>query len=64
MHGLLHAVPAGQPFTDLAAAVVFAIRNDGPAMILAGLGAIDFIAALRTMFMHPQLAIEAERRSL
>jgi hypothetical protein len=54
----------GQTLADRAATVVFTIGNDRPAVILARLGAVDFVAALRAVLVHPQAAVRAERRTL
>ena len=64
MQGLLHAGLVGQTLADRAATVVFTIGNDRPAVILARLGAVDFVAALRAVLVHPQAAVRAERRTL
>ena len=54
MHGLLHASLGGDACTYLAATVVFAVGNNGPAVVAACLHQIDLIAALRAVFVFPQ----------
>jgi EAL domain-containing protein (putative c-di-GMP-specific phosphodiesterase class I) len=61
---LLHAVLAGDAGADLAAAVVLAIGDHRPAVVLAGLDAVDFVAALGTVLVHPQLAVGGQHRAL
>ncbi len=64
MQRLLHAVLAGDAGADLAAAVVLAIGDHRPAVVLAGLDAVDFVAALGTVLVHPQLAVGGQHRAL
>src|SRR3989338_7876977 len=60
---LLHA-RLGCAFAQLAAAVVFAIGNHRPTVVAARLGLVDFIATLRAVFVHPQLAVWPQRCTL
>lgn len=47
----------GGAFTDLGTRIVAAIGDDRPAVILAGLGLVDLVAAARAVFDSIELAI-------
>ncbi|MNU98958.1 hypothetical protein D3C71_890790 [compost metagenome] len=63
MQRLLHA-RLGCAFAQLAAAVVFAIGNHRPTVVAARLGLVEFVATLRAVLVHPQLAVWPQRCTL
>src|SRR5262245_3100843 len=61
---LLHAGLFAAP-VDFRAAVIDAVADHRPAVVLAGLRNVDLIAAARTVLVHPQLAARRlDRRTL
>ncbi|HNQ08444.1 MAG TPA: hypothetical protein PKH97_14805 [Tetrasphaera sp.] len=61
---LLHAVLV-RADADLRAGIIDAIGDDRPAVVLALLGTIDFIAATRAMLRRPELArVRMQSRAL
>ena len=57
MQRLLHAGFTTQAFPHRAAAVIFTVCNFRPAVVGAGLGEVDFVAALRPVFTHPKRTV-------
>ena len=59
MQRLLHASTLGA-LAHLAAAVVFAVGDDGPAVVAPGQGQVDLVATLWAVFVHPVSAVRGE----
>ena len=64
MHRLLHAFLVRNASANLSATIVFTVRDDRPAVVFSGFGSIDFIAALRTVLIHPESAVWCQCRTL
>src|SRR5690606_1062754 len=63
VHGLLHP-GCLRALMDGGAGVLLSIADGGPAVVLAGLGAVELVAALGTHLDGPQPAMAVERGGL
>src|SRR5690606_9025915 len=57
---LLEAFLRGDAFADLGPLILDAVRDDGPAVVLARLGAIELVATARAVLDRPQPAARVE----